>query len=226
MIIKEYDGRKLEGLWCVDYKIDGIRCERTKDSWISRSGKDSLYGLDHLISLTEEGDIFEYYLGTWEESSAIRRHDHVCNKEDLYQLYPLPDTRLACSIETNIDSTKADELLKDAISKGFEGLVFRRPPMFIKSEKDLIRYKYKPEVTYDVKVLSLYEGKSGKNIGRLGGIVTEMGKVHHGFSDEDRINFWNNPDSIIGKIVEVKSQGLTKDNKFRHGRLVRIRWDK
>jgi len=59
----------------------------------------------------------------------------------------------------------------------------------------------------DVRCVDIYEGKSGKNVGRLGGLIVDY-KGHHvriggGFSDEERTLFWENPNLVIGKIIEI-----------------------
>lgn len=222
MIIKDYDGRDLVGTYLVDYKIDGIRCDRTEDGWVSKSGKKSLYGLNHLLDVTEPGEKYEYFTGDWYSSSSIRKHDNHCALDDLYKIYPDVDSRLAMTILPHINKYAADELLNIATSRGYEGVMFRPAS---KNPSDIV-WKYKPSPTYDVKVLDVYEGKTGKNRGRLGGVITSMGKVSGGFSDDERIKYWEEPNRILGRVIEVKCQGLTKNGKFRHGNKVRIRWDK
>jgi len=60
-------------------------------------------------------------------------------------------------------------------------------------------------------------------------IVTYKGKrvrVGSGFSDEQRQQFWANPNSIKGKIIEVQFHEETPDGSLRHPRFVRVREDK
>lgn len=68
--------------------------------------------------------------------------------------------------------------------------------------------KVKSFESADIRCLDIYEGKSGKNIGRLGGLVLDF-KGHRvnvggGFSDELRVSIWEDPSQVIGKIVEIK----------------------
>jgi len=70
--------------------------------------------------------------------------------------------------------------------------------------------KVKKMQTADVLVLDVVEGE-GENKGKLGAAVIEFEhegknyqcKVGSGFSKEERVAFWNNPELIKGKIVEI-----------------------
>ncbi len=58
----------------------------------------------------------------------------------------------------------------------------------------------------DVLVKDIFEG-TGKFKGTLGGIIVDYKgydiRVGSGFTDADRECYWNNPDEIIGKIVDI-----------------------
>ena len=64
----------------------------------------------------------------------------------------------------------------------------------------------------------IYEGSKGsKYEGMLGGVYvdykgTQVG-VGSGFSDEERLEYFENPDLIVGKIIEVQYFGETKNQK-------------
>lgn len=192
-------------------------CERTEDGWVSKSGKASLYGLDHLLGVTEPGEIYEYYKNNWSESSAIRRHDHTCEYTDLYKLWPDTDSRLSYDALEDLDASTVKELLRNALKLGYEGIMLRQGETV---------WRVKSRETYDVEVLGVYEGLTGKNIGKLGGAETVRGRVGGGWTDQERALYWKHPERIIGRTIEVTAQGLTPDGKFRHGNKSRIRWDK
>jgi len=69
-----------------------------------------------------------------------------------------------------------------------------------------------------LEVVEIEEG-TGRNEGRLGAFVcsgTDDGKdirvnVGSGFSDANRDDFWNHRDSIIGNLVEVRADAVTKN---------------
>ena len=68
--------------------------------------------------------------------------------------------------------------------------------------------------TVDLRVVDLFEGK-GTFKGTLGGVVvnfkgSQVG-VGSGFSNDQRNDFWQHPEKIFGKIVEVQYFEESKD---------------
>ena len=118
---------------------------------------------------------------------------------------------------TNPSKRIIEKMLDSALRYGYEGVMLR--------QGDTV-WRVKPKETYDVIVLGVYEGLTGKNIGKLGGVYTEKGKVGGGWTDAERNDYWSKPSRIIGRTIEVTAQRLTPDGKFRHGNKSRIRWDK
>lgn len=85
---------------------------------------------------------------------------------------------------------------------------------FGKRPKDIL--KVKKMDTCDIMCLRVEEGE-GKYEGKLGKIICdykgyELG-VGSGFTDEEREYFWNNPQKIVGKIIEVQYFEESKNNK-------------
>lgn len=216
MEVCEWNKDDLKGTWVVTKKIDGIRCERTKNGWVSKAGKGTLFGLDNHNDRTIEGEIYEYFTGNWNDSVHIMARDNIVNFNNLYSLFPDIDIRLFVGSIENPTTEQITELMNKYVKEGYEGLVLRQDDKFI---------KVKPTVTYDVEVLDLYEGK-GKNAHKMGTAKTCMGGVGCGWKDKERKEYWANPEKLIGKIIEVKCQNLTKNGKFRFGSFVRIRNDK
>lgn len=90
----------------------------------------------------------------------------------------------------------------------------------------------------DLRIVDVYEG-TGRNKGRLGGVIVEF--IHKdklwrcecgsGFSDEERISFWQNPDEIIGRIATISYFEITRNDSGGYGLRFaiwthRIRYDK
>ena len=106
-------------------------------------------------------------------------------------------------------------VLNNVISRGEEGLMLNTMNGiygFGKRSKDIL--KVKKMQTCDIRCLRIEEGQ-GKYEGKLGKIICnykgyELG-VGSGFSDEERKYYWDNPDEIIGKIVEVQYFEESKD---------------
>lgn len=76
--------------------------------------------------------------------------------------------------------------------------------------------KVKKFYDFDLQVIGYEEG-TGRNKGRLGAFVVDYKgnqvKVGSGYSDEERINFWNNRDELIGRVITVKYKEVSRDKK-------------
>lgn len=106
------------------------------------------------------------------------------------------------------DFKKLEAIASEMKAQGEEGIMVQSAfaPYEFKRVKHLL--KVKSFESADIKCVDVYVGKTGKNIGRLGGIVCEYkgSKVYvgGGFDEHLRDDYWNNPSLIVGKIVEVK----------------------
>lgn len=121
-------------------------------------------------------------------------------------------------------------LAKDAIDNNLEGLMICKSSSIYKKGKQKWLQKIKEFQTMDLEVLDLKEHVRG---GKVGSLVVNYhgGEVNvGGIKDEDRVKWWNEPNTIIGKIVEVKFFRETTDkfgNKsLRFPTFVRVRDDK
>jgi hypothetical protein len=194
--MKEYSGQSFTS---VSFKIDGINARRVGDQVLSRRDK-PLYNVPYL--LLEEGFTYEIFLGSFKETtSVLRSHSHPfkITEEHIFKLTPVVDLRLIAPLNITLDR---------ALELGYEGLVFDG------------KWKLKPKPTFDVQVLSTQPG-TGKHFGRMGALLTPMGKVGTGFTDKEREEEWS-----FGDLIEVECLELTEDGKFRHPRFIRRRWDK
>jgi hypothetical protein len=122
------------------------------------------------------------------------------------------------------------------MEKGYEGIMLkdiRSPYVFKRSDAVL---KLKPVTTYEGVVVGHYEGNRGtKREGLWGGFLVLMPngivtKCGGGFNDKQRAEISIDPDSWIGRIVELEGQpdpltadGLTADGKVRFPVFIRER---
>ena len=114
------------------------------------------------------------------------------------------------------DNEKAiDHYLKLADELGWEGLMLNKDcPYYCKRHTGLIKIKsFKHS---DLRIVDYEEGE-GKYVGMLGSVIVEYKggsvAIGSGLSDEQRVNYWKNPDELIGKIVQVKFKEETMDKK-------------
>ena len=76
----------------------------------------------------------------------------------------------------------------------------------------------------DLKIVDVYEG-TGKNKGKLGGIIVEFiydGNTYQcecgsGFTDDERTKYWSNPNEIIGKIATIQYFEISKNDNGGYG---------
>ena len=108
---------------------------------------------------------------------------------------------------------------QQTIDAGYEGIMIKNPdaPYELKRTKSWL--KIKPSISISLPIIDCEEG-SGKNSGSLGAFVCQgfdnsfEGKeikvnCGSGFSDDQRKEFWNNRENMIGMIVEIKGDCLT-----------------
>lgn len=208
---KDWSGEDLKGVWLSTYKLDGVRVIVKDGVATSRSGK-PLYNIPWKLI---DGD-YECYVDDDFKStiSAVRSHAPIMiDVGDFYRLDPIA-YRLIESVLKDPTAIEIRTILKRVVDFGYEGLVLRQGDTWL---------KVKPHVTYDLKVVGYQEGK-GKHTGRMGALITEMGKVGTGFTDEDRERFTE--DYIIGKVIELRGMQVTEAGKLRHPRFIRERLDK
>lgn len=160
----------------------------------------------------------------------------VKNSNGEYECLPIDDmNRIMKDINSEIDTDKVDTVPFETISnnpetiknkcikyieEGYEGAMLRNPYKSYewKRSDDLLKVKIFNES--DFIVTGIFEG-TGINEGRLGGFYIESDynnksvkcAVGSGFTFEDREYFWNNPEEVIGKSVEIKFQGLTDEQR-------------
>jgi DNA ligase-1 len=133
------------------------------------------------------------------------------------------------------DIARVYQVLDEVTSQGLEGLMLNTLTgeyRFGKRSKELL--KVKKMHTCDIKCTGIEEGE-GKYEGTLGKIVCDYKgfelRVGSGFTDEQRVYFWDNQDEIIGQLVEIQYFEESKDKKtgdlsLRFPVFKRVRYDK
>jgi len=137
-------------------------------------------------------------------------------------------------LDSKMGQTRFKEINAKAVAGGYEGIMIKDPEAPYECKRTVAWLKLKPFIEVSLEVKSLEEG-TGRNIGRLGALVCEGmddGKsiqvnVGSGFSDHDRDTFWNSGSEVLGQIVEVRADAVTKnqDGSFslRFPRFLRFR---
>lgn len=124
------------------------------------------------------------------------------------------------------DNKKAiEEHLERITNQGGEGIMINiaNAPYECKRSKNLL--KVKKMQTADVRVIALEPG-TGKNYNKLGALRVEFigpdGNIYtcsvgSGLSDEDRLSFWNHPELIEDKIIEIQYFEISSNQNGGYG---------
>jgi DNA ligase-1 len=121
-------------------------------------------------------------------------------------------------LDTDQGQQRFRELNAAAIAGGYEGIMLKNVDAPYECKRSTAWLKLKPVITLDLEVVDLEEG-TNKNQGRLGALICEGSEsdrfiqvnVGSGFSDKQRIDFWNQKKTITGQIVEVACDAITQN---------------
>lgn len=210
--------KTLKGVCQVYRKIDGVRALRLQNnSVVSRDSK-PLYNLDHL-----EFRDCEVFSVDWNTSVSLVRTQspQVITQDMIYELRDGHiDPRLWIGKATNPSNENLHKLMEKYLAMGDEGLIVR-----VESKGRIHWWKIVPYKYMDLKITGFKEG-TGKNKGMLGSFKTAKGSVGTGFTDEQRIYFWNHRNELLDTYIEVKYREVTEEGKLRFPSFVRQRFDK
>ena len=135
-------------------------------------------------------------------------------KEKIVKL-ELSNLRIAPTYYTGTDHSKIETLLTKVDSEGYEGLMCIRN-MHYKAKRNNGILKCKVFKTCDIAMVGFEEGE-GRLKGTLGAIVVSykdnVVNVGSGYTDAERKDIWENKDTLIGRIVEVRFKEETSDSK-------------
>ena len=111
------------------------------------------------------------------------------------------------------DINEVLKLLDIYRTTGAEGLMCNIDKVYeFKRSKGCLKLKVMQ--TCDLKIIGFQEG-TGKYANKLGALIVDFKGnsvgVGTGFSDEDRTFIWDNRDSLLGRVVELRYFEITKD---------------
>lgn len=145
-----------------------------------------------------------------------------------------PNLLLVEELYRGDDLDEIDIYYDYAKSLKWEGIMVKFDTEYVRDRTDNM-LKVKGYKTEDLRVLRVEEGKEGtQNEGRLGAVVVDYNgvdvNVGGGFSKYQRALFWDNPNLIIDKVIEVRFFEPTSNKKgthsLQHPRFKGIREDK
>lgn len=155
--------------------------------------------------------------------TQVQRHDALVEFMPLLEqagngvVYVIP--KLAVNLDTAEGQQVFKEFNSDTVEAGYEGIMIKDPDSTYRTKRTDAWLKMKPFITVDLEVIGVEPGKpESRFVNTLGGLVCRgrdqdreiLVNVGSGFSEELRDEIWNNQQSVIGRIVEIKGDALTR----------------
>jgi DNA ligase-1 len=152
-------------------------------------------------------------LGQKRRSNLLRSMKATFDKVGSIDLIP----QLEVDLDTAVGELQFKQYNKDAIEAGFEGIMIKDVDAEYVCKRHVSWLKQKPFIEVSLTVVAVEEG-TGKNEGRMGAIICkgeDDGKkievnVGSGFTDDQRTDFWNSREDILGQVVEVRADAATR----------------
>lgn len=184
-----------------------------KGTGIAMSKSDDKFNLKLVIF-----DIFpleEFWSGKSKLSYLNRKHTYLKQFAENLKNNPTENLELVPIVYEGTDHTQIWKWLDYAEEHDWEGcMVNLDTPYECKRVKTLIKVKKFFDIS--LRVIDIEEG-TGRNKGKLGAIVcryyNNTVNVGSGFTDEQRVYYWQHKDEILNHIVDVKYKEVTSDKK-------------
>ena len=157
----------------------------------------------------------EYAVSQWD------RHLALCELTPL--LVELCDNSIHVEpkLEVNLDTPQGEaamqEFNRQVLEEGLEGVMVKDPTAAYRCKRSDAWLKIKPHQTFDLNIVAVEEGQ-GKFEGMMGALICEgtdgdkfiKVNVGSGFEEWQRKDIWDNRSKMIGQVVEIKTDVVTK----------------
>ena len=182
--------------------------------------KDNVSANDAVLHLFDIVPLENFLGGKWDKPQHVRS---AMTKAWVEQHTETLQHVTALSWETvDLDTPEGDArfvaLNKAAVDGGYEGVMIKSVDASYECKRSHSWLKAKPFIEVTLEVVAVEEG-TGRNAGRLGALVCagqDDGKdirvnVGSGFTDDQRSQFWNARDAVVGNLVEVRADAVTQN---------------
>jgi len=205
----------------MDVVLDGeIMSSSFQDLMKQVHRKDNVEAGDAILNLFDVLPLADFEKGIYNKDQTTRSSMVKFWVETNQAL--LPSVTYVANELVDLDTIKGQERFKmintQAVAGGYEGIMIKDPDAPYECKRSASWLKLKPFIEVSLGVVDVEEG-TGRNIGRLGALVcsgTDDGKeilvnVGSGFSDSDRVSFWDSRDRLLEQIVEVRADAITQN---------------
>ena len=180
--------------------------------------KDNVQAQDAKLMLFDIVPLVEFksgfsVMGQKRRSAFLKEFKNTFEDSGCIEIIPQKEFDL----DSFIDEIEFKDYNKAMVETGYEGIMIKDPNGKWEGKRSVAWLKQKPFIEVSLAVTSVEEG-TGRNVGKLGAIVCEgeddgktiVVNVGSGFTDEQRAEFWEARDSLIGQIVEVRADAATR----------------
>jgi DNA ligase-1 len=128
-------------------------------------------------------------------------------------------------LDSMVGQVRYKEINAQAIAGGYEGIMIKDLDAAYECKRSVSWLKLKPFIEVSLTVVGVEEGSSGtKNENNLGALICEGeddGKfirvnVGSGYSDDLRRELWDNKETVVGQVVEVRADAATQSQDSEH----------
>ena len=175
---------------------------------------------DAVLNLFDIIPLKDFEQGIWRRKQSHRSEmvrNWVTKRQALMPNVTVLEQELV-DLDTEAGQQRFKELNRQAIEGGYEGIMIKDPDAPYELKRSHAWLKLKPFIEVTLEVVATEEG-TGKNEGKLGALVcagVDDGRsirvnVGSGFSDDQRSSFWADRDDLIGDMVEVRADAVTRN---------------
>lgn len=198
--------------------------------------KSDVQANDSVLNLFDCIPLAMFKTGKWKATQTFRS-EHLAKFVEHHK-DTLTSVQVVGQELVDLDTAKGQRRYKEinasAIAGGYEGIMLKDVDAPYECKRSVAWLKLKPFIEVSLEVTAVEEG-TGKNEGRLGALVCEGiddGKairvnVGSGFTDNHRIDYWADKNSLIGAVVEVRADAVTQNQdgsySLRFPRFLRFR---
>jgi DNA ligase-1 len=205
----------------MDLVLDGeIMSSSFQDLMTQVHRKSDVKATDAILNLFDVLPLADFEKGFYDKTQRVRSTMVQFWVGQNHEM--LPNVTALANEEVDLDTAEGQlrykEINAQAVAGGYEGIMIKDPEAGYECKRSVSWLKLKPFIEVSLAVVAVEEG-TGKNVGKLGALVCEGvddGKairvnVGSGLTDEDRVTYWDNADTLIGDIVEVRADAITQN---------------
>ena len=203
--------------------LDGEMISRSfQDLMKQLNRKDDVDTSDARLALFDIIPLADFRLGEC-QLKQVDRHEILTGMLPVIQVacgdkvYVIP--KMMVDLDSDEGQSQFREFNNDTVAAGYEGIMIKDPLSTYKTKRTDAWLKIKPFITVDLEIIGVEPGKPESRFAHtLGGLVCRgMDQdrlvevtVGGGYSEELRDQIWANRDGVIGRVVEIKGDALTK----------------